>query len=324
MQIEIGRNEAGQRLDRYLRKYFNKAPLSLLYRMVRKDIKVNGRRSRCEYMLAEGDVLQIYISRERAEGLRQETKRPKIKKQFAVVFEDEELLAVNKPAGLLTHGDRREKKNTLAGQVAAYLTAKGDYAPGRGSTFTPSPVNRLDRNTSGLVLFGKTAAAVRALNQLIRQRDGVEKMYCTVAAGDMKEPLMLRGRMVKDEEKNRVRVTTDENGRWMETDVFPVVCGGGFTLVRVHLRTGRTHQIRVQMAEAGYPLIGDRKYGDVSVNRTVQRRCGLSTHLLHAFRFAFLAGARQGQVITAPVPKRFREITKELLSIEDPDGILEE
>lgn len=324
MEIKIGQNESGQRLDRFLRKYFNKAPLSLVYKMIRKDVKVNGKRSSREQMLKDGDELKIYISDDRAKDLRQEQKSSHPKKQFHIAYEDEDMLAAVKPAGLLTHGDSREKKNTLAAQVTAYMIRQKSYDPRAERTFVPSPVNRLDRNTSGLVIFGKNAAALRELNKMIRERDAIGKFYCTIAAGEIGEPLKLSGRMVKDEKKNMVRLTDDENGAEMKTDVYPVMYAEGFTLAMIRLHTGRTHQIRVQMAGCGHPLAGDSKYGNRKINAEVKRKCGLTTHLLHAGRLEFYSGKYEGLSIKAEFPAVFRTAARELMGIEDIDRILKE
>lgn len=169
-KIEITENQANQRLDRFLKKYFNNASLGTIYKLIRKDVKVNGKRANESTLLANGDELTLYISDETAAGLRKEKRRVKVKKQFKIAYEDNDLLIVEKPFGLLTHGDRTEKKNHLANQVIDYLIEKGDYNPRTETTFVPAPANRLDRNTTGLVIFGKNAAALQKLNRIIREK----------------------------------------------------------------------------------------------------------------------------------------------------------
>ena len=206
----------------------------------------------------------------------------------------------------------------LANQVVDYLIEKGDYNPRLERTFTPASVNRLDRNTTGLVLFGKTGEALQTLNRMIREKDKVNKYYMTIVKGRVKGELHLRDRMVKDERTNKVRVLSmDEEGRDMETIVRPIETGRDFTLVEVELITGRTHQIRAHLAKAGHPVIGDVKYGDRKVNEMVRRRFNLNTQLLHAYKLTFrgCTGALEylnDLEITADLPEDFANIRREL------------
>ncbi len=315
VKIEIKRNEAGQRLDRFMKKYLVNAPLSYIYKSIRKDVKVNGKRRTQESVLEEGDVVSLYLSDEEIERLTAKPAHRKVKRQFHIAYEDDNIIAVEKPYGLLTHGDRTEKKNHLANQVVDYLIDTGAYNPRAEKTFVPAPVNRLDRNTTGLVLFGKNAMAVKELNSAIRERTSVSKFYLTVTAGEMKRPLLLKDRMTKDREKNVVSIVPDERGKTMETSARPLLYGNGFSLVEVEIITGRTHQIRVQLAAAGYPLIGDPKYGNRAVNRKAKEEYGLKAQLLHAYRLRFGdldggLGYLSGFEIKAGVPEEFRETVR--------------
>lgn len=289
IQFTIKENEEKQRLDRFLKKYFRNAPLSYIYKLIRKGVKVNGKRVPIETQLNIGDEITIYISQEEADSFRAHEKYHTIKKQFHVAYEDENLLIVEKPFGLLTHGTKEEKKNTLANQVIAYLIEEGAYCPRLEKTFVPSPVNRLDRNTTGLVIFGKNYASVKSLNRMLREKGFIRKYYLTVVAGELRKELDLIDRMEKENSKNRVRVLKDEEtqGKIMETIARPIKYAGGYTLVEVELVTGRTHQIRAHLAKAGYPIIGDTKYGNPLVNRKVQQNFSLSTQFLHAYRLCF-------------------------------------
>ena len=207
IKIVIGENEAGQRVDRFLRKYLGGAPLSMVYRILRKDLKVNGRRVHEDAQLAPGDEITLYLTEEQLGKIaRSPKKRPAARRQFRIAYEDDQVLIVNKPKGLLVHGDAREKSNTLANQVCGYLQEKGEYDPARERTFAPAPVNRIDRNTSGLVIFGKTAEALRQLTKLIRERDRIRKFYLAIAAGTIDSELVLTGALSKDKETNRVRI----------------------------------------------------------------------------------------------------------------------
>ena len=196
VKVEIGSNDAGQRLDRFLRKYLKRAPLSAVYKIIRKDLKLNGKRTKEDTVLKEGDVLSLYIDEEKLSELTKEPPKRRAKRQFTIAYEDDNVLIVGKPWGLLTHGDSHEKKNTLMNQVCGYLQDKGQYDPAGEKTFTPSPVNRLDRNTTGLVIFGKTAEGLRQLTKLIRERDYVSKYYLTIVSGNLKEDMVIDDRLV--------------------------------------------------------------------------------------------------------------------------------
>lgn len=320
INIEIGINEAGQRLDRFLRKYLRKAPLSLVYKAIRKDVKVNGKRAKNDTMLNEGDMVALYMSEKDIEKFREEKRESKVKKQFTIAYEDENVIIVNKPFGLLTHGDSTEKKNHLANQVIDYLTAKGDYNPRIEKTFTPAPANRLDRNTTGLVIFGKNAESLRELNRMMRHGHTIEKYYMTIVGGEMKKNLHLEDRMVKDHDTNTVTVLKGkgDRGSRMETLARPLRRGKGYTLVEVRIITGRTHQIRAHLAKAGYPVIGDRKYGKPSINRSMQNRFGLNTQLLHAYRLRFaecqgILEYMNGKEVESELPPEFETIVNSII-----------
>lgn len=321
--IKIGENEQKQRTDRFLKKYFRNAPLSYVYKLIRTSVKVNGKRPNPESLLALDDVMEIHISEEQAQEYRGKVRASKAKRQFTIAYEDESILIVEKPFGLLTHGTKEEKKNTLANQVIAYLIEKGDFRPSRETTFSPAPANRLDRNTTGLVLFGKTYEALISLNQLLRERDSIQKYYLTIVAGELKKELRLVDRMEKDEKQNKITImrADEEGGKTMETIVRPVLASGGYTLAEVELHTGRTHQIRAQLANAGFPIIGDEKYGDRKTNQKMQKRFGLTTQLLHAARLVFEGiegplSTLNGKEIQAASPPVFAAIEQALFGTE--------
>jgi 23S rRNA pseudouridine955/2504/2580 synthase len=335
ISIKIERNDAGRRLDRFLRKYMPKAPLSHIYRMIRKDVKVNGKRQDRAYMLEEGDVLSLYISEEELASLAgpRYAGHGSGRAGLDIVYEDENILIVNKPFGLLTHGDAGEKKNHLTNRVKDYLIAAGDYDPRREKVFAPAPANRIDRNTTGLVLFGKNSEALKCLNRMISERS-ISKYYLTIVAGRMDERLELTGTLTKDEKKNTVTVTDgsgkssdgdqDTAGKKIVTLAVPLEnYGRQATLAEVELVTGRTHQIRAHLAEAGYPLIGDSKYEterSKRINAELRRTAGLTTQLLHSCKVEFkeadgILGYLAGQSCSAEPPEYFCRV-RDMLSRE--------
>lgn len=317
--VEIGKNEENQRLDRFLRKYLENAPLSLIYKTIRKDVKVNGKRAKEDTVLKEGDVLNLYMSEADIEKYRKKTQRRKTKKQFSIAYEDDNILVAEKPFGLLTHGDQTEKRNHLANQVIDYLIAEGAYNPRTEKTFTPASVNRLDRNTTGLVLFGKNSESLRMLNKLIRERNSISKYYLTIVKGTLDRELHLYDKAVKDRSTNTVKVVSadSDQGLTMETIAKPLESAGGYTLVEVRIITGRTHQIRAHLAKEGYPIIGDAKYGNRKVNDFIRKKYGWTTQLLHAYKLEFdgcegLLSYLNGRSIECELPPDFARIKSNL------------
>lgn len=321
INLKITENEEAQRLDRFLKKYLKNAPLSYIYKLIRKSVKVNGKRGKEDLMLEKGDEINIYISEQELCGFQKKESNLKAKRQFGIVYEDENILIVDKPFGLLTHGDKQEKKNHLANQVISYLIEKGDYLPAKERTFVPSPVNRLDRNTSGLVIFGKNAASLKELNFMIRQRGYVDKYYMTIVHGNLKNELELFDKMKKDEKRNMVEVmdADDSGGKLMQTAVRPLAHAKGYTLCEVKLITGRTHQIRAHLAKAGYPVLGDAKYGKSADNDKTFSKFKLSTQFLHAYKLDFKKGYEsleymQGKIIEGRLPERLSEIRDDIFN----------
>ena len=315
IKITITTNEADQRLDRFLKKYMKRASLSAIYKMIRKDVKLNGKRAKEDTQLREGDELALYMTEEKLAELTAPTKKKAAKRQFKIAYEDENVLIVDKPKGLLTHGDAHEKKNTLVNQVCGYLQDKGEYDPSREKTFVPSPVNRIDRNTTGLVIFGKTAAALRLLTGLLRERDHVEKYYMTIVCGKLDKEMTLEGRLAKDHDRNISSV--DDEGKEAKTQVRPLITGEKFSLAEARIFTGRTHQIRVHLADAGYPLAGDVKYGTPKMSEYLRKQ-GVSMQLLHAYKLVFNnmpeeLAALEGKVVETAPPADFARAKEKLV-----------
>ncbi len=287
-ELVVGPNDSGQRLDKFLAKTFRTMPASLLYKYIRKKcVTVNRKKVTESCILQEGDVLSLYIRDEFFE-------RPPEKEAFRrllgetsslrIAYEDENLLVADKPAGLLVHSDREEQVYTLIHLIQAYLYEKGEYRPETENAFAPSLCNRIDRNTEGLVIAAKNARALAEMNEMIKRRQ-VEKTYLAVVHGLFALPSgELRGRLEKNEKTNTVRVSS-RHGKEAVTRyrVLRVNRERRLSLLEVSLLTGRTHQIRVQFADAGHPLLGDGKY---AVNKA-DRQAGFTHQALcaHSLRF---------------------------------------
>lgn len=344
-EIIITKNDSGRRLDRFLRKYLPGASLGEIYKIIRKDVKVDGKRAPESYVLNEGEVIRLYLTDdafEKARGERsgaaQQGAARKAKRNFGIVYEDEDVLIASKPYGLLTHGDSHEKKDHLANQVKDYLIATGVYDPRNEKVFTPAPVNRLDRNTTGVVLFGKTSAAMRELARMIRE-DDIRKFYLTIACGAIEKEMWLGGSLVKDEAANKVKIVAanaPDSAKKVETIVRPLEVlsfGDGLkaTLCEVELVTGRSHQIRAHLASIGHPLMGDSKYatrGSAKVNSFAREHFRLTTQLLHANRIEFLETAAESESLgylatkafDCELPKRFAGILDDLRQAHQTPG----
>lgn len=317
-KIIIGKNEAGQRLDRFLRKFLTGAGLGHIYRLIRKDVKVDGRRRRPDYILKEGQELFIYMGRQEIESLTNKKAHYPLEKEFSVAYEDDEMLAVCKPAGLLVHEDRSERKNTLTNQVISYLIDKGDYNPDRERTFVPAAANRLDRNTSGLVVFGKTGQSIQELNSLFRTGQDIERAYLAIVKGKIDGKLDIGYDLVKAEGENKVELAGDslpeKEIKWQKdakTSVKPIIFNDQYSLIELVLYTGRTHQIRAHMAAIGKPILGDPKYGDLALNEYWRKKFELEYQMLHAFRLK-ICNTR----IKAPLPGKWAIILQKCFGCE--------
>ena len=286
-EYTIGPNDAGQRLDRWLGKTLPLLPAPLAQKYIRlKRVKVNGKGSKRDARLVKGDILQLYINDEFFQRPTPENAFLSVfKPRLDIVYEDEDLLLVNKRPGLVVHPDETERVNTLITHIQAYLYQKKEWSPYEEGSFAPALCNRIDRNTGGIVIAAKNAETLRIMNQKIRDRE-VEKSYLCVILGAMSPPEgKLENVLLKDEQKKQVSVhrRAVEGGRTAVTLYRTLARTRDLSLVECRLITGRTHQIRAQFAAAGHPLLGDGKYGRERENR----RFGRSGQALCSWRLSF-------------------------------------
>ncbi len=278
----IGINDAGRRLDRFLGKAAPGIPQSLVYKSVRtKNIKVNGRRAEPSRRLETGDTVDVYLNDEFFRGGNEKFDFMYAGNDLSVVYEDGNIMLIDKPEGLLCHPDGAEYRDTLVGRVQKHLYTDGEYDPNDEQSFVPALVNRLDRNTGGLVIAAKNAEALRILSQKIKDRE-IDKYYlCVVHGVPKKRSGLLSGFLEKDETRNRVYVSGVKTGgaKAAQTEYKVVAEKNGLALLRVRLLTGRTHQIRAQFAAVGHPLLGDRKYG--------KKETGITAAFVHQALYSY-------------------------------------
>lgn len=284
--LYIGKNDAGQRLDKFITKTLKAFPQSLLYKSIRtKKIKVNRKRTEPKYVLCEGDTVEMFISEEFFEADAKDAAFKKLKPNINVVYEDDNILLVDKKPGLIVHSDDNEEVNTLIGHIKAYLYRKGEYNPDNEQSFVPSLCNRIDRNTGGIVIAAKTAAALRFFNEKIKLRE-LDKYYLCAVHGIMPEKeMLLRGYLKKDGDNNLVDIKEKSLPGYKEIATKYKVLRerNNLSLLEVELITGKTHQIRAHLAYFGHPLLGDGKYG---INRD-DRKAGYAFQALYAYKLCF-------------------------------------
>lgn len=370
--VTIGNNQAGQRLDKFLRKQLPEAGTSFLYKMLRKkNITLNGKKAEGKEMLAVGDTVCFFFSDEtyakftglgaithgntgvseipkattasvQNKDITAEYTRAYSKlKDIGVLYEDSDILILNKPAGILTQ-KAKPADISLNEWLIGYLLAAKVITAEELHTFRPSVCNRLDRNTSGIVLCGKSLAGSQALSRIIKERT-IRKFYRTICIGRLNKAELLEGYLVKDAATNKVSVSKcatnttntislkdkssapkkaiqdvqNNNEAYIKTAYQPIAYTADYTLLEVELITGKTHQIRAHLASTGHPIIGDYKYGNPGKNNALKQKFALEAQLLHAYRIEFptdatLPGKISGMTVTAPYPELFSLIREQL------------
>lgn len=288
-EFSINKNDAGQRMDKFLTKAVPALPKNLMYKYIRlKRIKLNGKRCEISTKLSEGDSVQLYINDEFFPEKRDEAHRfLNAPKDIEIVYEDENILLCDKPCGLVVHEDESGSADTLIDRVLHYLYDKGEFDPDTENSFTPALCNRIDRNTSGIVICAKNAESLRVLNQKVKDRE-LEKLYLCVTTGiPNKKSAELKAFHRRDEKTKVVRVE-DKSFPGSKTMItrYKVLAENkqsDLALLEVDLVTGRTHQIRAHLAHIGYPLLGDGKYGSNKINRAL----GVKTQALCSYKLTF-------------------------------------
>lgn len=302
-EIVIGKNQCGQRLDRFLRKYLKEAPDSFIYKMLRKkNIKRNGMRAKGDERLEEGDCVTLYFSEETLKKFSGEQKktvqgRGQNMPELNIIYENEHIMLIDKPAGMLSQG--------AGGREPSLVDFVVDYVGKTEEGFSPGICNRLDRNTSGIVIGGKTLLGLQKMSELMRRRE-IEKYYLAAVAGRMETRGVVEGWLKKDCKTNRAVVSRDAqpDSFYIKTGYEPLQTDGKYTLLRIRLFTGKPHQIRSHLASLSHPVVGDRKYGGPTCGGRVKRQ------LLHAWELRFPVMEEpfsdlSGRCFRAAVPKDF-------------------
>lgn len=291
--IIVGQNEAGQRLDKLLLKILNQAPKSFIYKMLRKkNIVLNGKKADGSEKLVLHDEIKLFLSEETMEQFSKPVETTEVEQGLAVLYEDQHIIIVNKPLGLLSQ--KAEKQDvSMVEHITSYLLKTNQITLEQLKSFKPGICNRLDRNTSGILIAGKSLLGLQEMAKLLKDRN-LDKYYLCIVKGKVNKKERIEGYLSKDEHKNQVKIykTEVQDTEYICTEYEPMkvsekIPGNIYTLLQVKLITGRSHQIRAHLASIGHPLLGDFKYGDQQMNATMKRKYNLSHQLLHSYRMVF-------------------------------------
>lgn len=310
----VNKNEAGQRLDKLLSKYMNLAGKSFLYKMMRKkNITLNGKKCDGSEKVAEGDEIRLFLADETIDKFSEVRVQKTAPKKLDIIYEDDNILLINKPAGMLSQ-KAKDTDESLVEYIITYLMNSGALTVSQLKTFKPSVCNRLDRNTTGLVVAGKSLAGLQLMSEVLKNRTA-HKYYQCIVAGKMTEKKRITGFLKKDEKTNQVSIykTQVPDSLPITTEYQPMEWNDSYTRLQVTLITGRTHQIRAHLASIGHPILGDYKYGNEQINDRVKREHKVKSQMLHSWRLV-LPDLKEplsylsGKEFTAPVPSVFQKV----------------
>lgn len=323
-EITIGKNEAGQRMDKYLKKYFRSAGSGFLYKMLRKkNILLNRKKAEGKEMLEEGDTITLYLSDDTIEKFRKAPGEKEEEKEIYpyisldILYEDENYIIINKPAGILSQ-KASPNDHSMVEYLTGYLLKQHQITRKELETFHPSVCNRLDRNTSGLILAGKSLAGLQDFSELLKKRS-MKKCYLALVQGRPEQSGRYRAWLKKNAGTNQVKVLTQpcDGAAMIETGYEVLWSDGRCSLLKVDLITGKSHQIRCHLASLGYPLAGDSKYGNAAWNQKLRKTSGLNRQFLHAWQVCFprLYGRMEplsGKTFTAPLPEDLKKTLEQV------------
>lgn len=317
--ISVREQEAGQRLDKLLSRYLKEAPRSFFYKMLRKkNITLNGKKADGSEKVQAGDEIRIFLADatyEKFAGIQKKEQEYPVT-ELDIIYEDEHILLVNKPVGMLSQ--KAEAKDvSLNEYVLGYLQRSGQWKEAESTGFRPSVCNRLDRNTSGIVVCGKSMAALQQMSELLRDRS-MHKYYQCLVVGKVTESRRIQGFLWKDPSTNKVQILEEmkKDAQPIVTEYRPVVSGEDRSLLEICLITGRSHQIRAHLASIGHPVIGDYKYGNRGINEQYKKRYGVTSQLLHSWRLELPQMKEpleklSGKIFTAELPAVMKKILNE-------------
>lgn len=323
-EIQIGKNEENQRLDKFLLKYFNEAPSSFIYKMLRKkNITLNNKKATGKEKLELGDCVKLFLAEDTIDSFRKKETFQKHSRKLSVLYEDEHITIINKPAGMLSQKAKPEDIS-LVEYYITYLLETNQLTDTQLSTFRPSVCNRLDRNTSGIICCGKSLAGLQKLSALFKDRT-LHKYYLAIVSGQVSIKENIHGYLAKDEIHNKVTIYKNpgEGRQPIETTYEPVLVSGEYSLIKIQLITGKTHQIRAHLASTGHGIIGDSKYGQRQITDIHGKIRGVRRQILHAYEIVFPSMTQElsvlsNSIITAPLPDDFKE-TLHILGFKEND-----
>lgn len=282
IEVVINKNQGNQRFDRFLRKYFENAPLSVISKNIRKkNFKINDKRAKNNDFVYEGDIIKMYISDENYNKWLTKTDFKPSDFDLNIVYEDDNIIIMDKDYGQLTHAASKDDYgDNLVDNMLSYLY-KTDAFDKSDKTFKPAVVNRLDRNTAGLVIGAKNSESLRILNKAMKDNI-IDKYYLTLVYGKVRNDFKIDSLIEKNENKNKVKKSKE--GKRILTYFRVIDYNDLYSFLECKLITGRTHQIRYSLKENGTPILGDRKYGDKNINKMIKDKFGINNQILLSYK----------------------------------------